>query len=160
MLGETTPQMLETELESQIAYPKGDKPNSALNSRNGYSTKVLKSKAGAIPINIPRDRYGEFEPKVVKKYKTDISHIEEQIIFMYGKGMTIRNISKHVQDIYGFSVSESLVSQITNKILPTITEWQNRPLKEIYPIIFLDAIHYNAKQDGVIAKKAVYIIIV
>ena len=159
MLGETIEQMLETELESQIGYPKGDKPDSALNSRNGYSTKVLKSKAGAVPINVPRDRYGEFEPKVVKKYQTDISHIEEQIISMYGKGMTVRDISKHVQDIYGFSVSEGLVSQITNKILPTITEWQNRPLQEIYPIIFLDAIHYNVKQDGVIAKKAVYIII-
>jgi len=121
MLGETIEQMLETELESQIGYPKGDKPEAALNSRNGYSTKVLKSKAGAVPINVPRDRYGEFEPKVVKKYQTDISHIEEQIISMYGKGMTVRDISKHVQDIYGFSVSEGLVSQITNKILPTIT---------------------------------------
>jgi len=159
MLGETIEQMLEAELEDQIGYPKGEKSEDISNSRNGFSTKMLKSKAGKVPINVPRDRYGEFEPQVVKKYQTDISHIEEQVISMYGKGMTTRDISKHVEDIYGFSISEGLVSQITNKILPSITEWQNRPLEAIYPIIFLDAIHYNVRQDGIVAKKAVYIII-
>lgn len=159
MLGDTIEQMLEAELEDQIGYPKGEKPEGIGNSRNGYSNKVLKTKSGEIDINVPRDRYATFEPQIVKKYQTDVSHIEEQIISMYGKGMTVRDISKHVEDIYGFSVSEGLVSKITNKILPNIQEWQNRPLEEIYPIIFLDAIHYNVRQDGSITKKAVYLII-
>lgn len=159
MLGDTIEQMLEAELEDQIGYSKGEKPEGIGNSRNGYSNKVLKTKSGEIDINVPRDRYATFEPQIVKKYQTDVSHIEEQIISMYGKGMTVRDISKHVEDIYGFSVSEGLVSKITNKILPNIQEWQNRPLEEIYPIIFLDAIHYNVRQDGSITKKAVYLII-
>lgn len=148
MLGETIEQMLEAELEDPIGYPKGEKSEDISNSRNGFSNKMLKSKAGKVPINVPRDRYGESEPQAVKKYQTDIFHIEEQVISMYGKGTTTRDISKHVEDIYGFSISEGLVSQITNKILPSITEWQNRPLEAIYPIIFLDAIHYNADRTG------------
>ena len=159
MLGETIEQMLEAELDEQIGYSKGSKPQGVLNARNGYSSKTLKSKTGELDINIPRDRNGEFEPQIVKKYQTDISHIEEQIISMYGKGMTVADISKHIEDIYGFSVSNGLISQITNKILPTIAEWQNRGLEAVYPIIFLDAIHYNVRQDGIVTKKAVYIII-
>ena len=159
MLGETIEQMLEAELDHQIGYPKGLKPKGIVNARNGYSAKTLKSKTGELDINIPRDRNGEFEPQIVRKYQTDISHIEEQIISMYGKGMTVGDISKHIEDIYGFSVSKGLISQITNKILPTIAEWQNRALESIYPVIFLDAIHYNVRQDGIVSKKAVYIII-
>lgn len=142
-----------------MVYPKSLKPKGLVNARNGYSAKTFKSKTGELDINIPRDRNGEFEPQIVKKYQTDISHIEEQIISMYGKGMTVGYISKHIEDIYGFSVSKGLVSQITNRILPTIAESQNRALESIYPVIFLDAIHYNVRQDGIVSKKAVYIII-
>ena len=113
MLGETIEQMLEAELDHQIGYPKGLKPKGIVNARNGYSAKTLKSKTGELDINIPRDRNGEFEPQIVRKYQTDISHIEEQIISMYGKGMTVGDISKHIEDIYGFSVSKGLISQIT-----------------------------------------------
>lgn len=159
MLGETIEQMLVAELDEKIGYSKGSKPQGVLNTRNGYSSKTLKSKTGELDINIPRDRNGEFEPQIVRKYQTDISHIEEQIISMYGKGMTVADVSKHIEDIYGFSVSNSLISQITNKILPTIAEWQNRGLESVYPIIFLDAIHYNVRQDDIVTKKAVYTII-
>ena len=129
----------------------------SLNTRNGSSSKKVKSSYGEMDINIPRDRESTFEPQALKKYQKDISNIENQIISMYAKGMTTRDISSHIKQIYGFGISESMVSQITNKILPTIEEWQNRPLEKVYPFVFLDAIHYNVRENGVIVKKAVYI---
>lgn len=93
----------------------------------------------------------------MKKYDKDISNVEAQIISMYSKGMTTRDISSHIKDIYGFGVSAGLVSSITNKILPTIDEWQNRPLDKVYPFVFIDAIHYHVRENGLIVKKAVYI---
>nr|WP_215905098.1 IS256 family transposase [Treponema phagedenis] len=128
-----------------------------LNTRNGSSKKTVKSSSGEIEISVPRDREGTFEPQVVKKYQKDISNIENQIISMYAKGMTTRDISNHIKEIYGFGLSESMVSKITNKILPSIEEWQNRPLESVYPIVFLDAIHYNVRENSIIVKKAVYI---
>ncbi|SUB76033.1 Transposase and inactivated derivatives [Peptoniphilus indolicus] len=112
---------------------------------------------GDIDLAIPRDREGSFEPQVLKKYEKDISNIENQIISMYAKGMTTRDISSNVKEVYGFGVSEGMVSKITNKILPTIEEWQNRPLEKIYPMLFLDTIHYYVRENGIIVKKAVYI---
>lgn len=151
-------EMLKAELDNHLDYDYGDKPL-GLNTRNGYSTKTVKSTGGEMDIKVPRDREGSFEPQVVKKYDKDISNIENQIISMYGRGMTTRDISAHVQEIYGFGVSESMVSKITNKILPTIEEWKQRPLEETYPFVFMDAIHYNVRDNGVIVKKAVYIVL-
>jgi putative transposase len=151
-------EMLKAELDNHLDYDYGDKPL-GLNTRNGYSTKIVKSSGGEMDIKVPRDREGSFEPQVVKKYDKDISNIENQIISMYGRGMTTRDISAHVQEIYGFGVSESMVSKITNKILPTIEEWKQRPLEETYPFVFMDAIHYNVRDNGVIVKKAVYIVL-
>ncbi|NVP23284.1 IS256 family transposase [Treponema phagedenis] len=156
LLGDTLEQMLKAELDEHLEYEYGATPL-GLNTRNGSSKKTVKSSSGEIEIQIPRDREGTFEPQVVKKYQKDISNIENQIISMYAKGMTTRDISNHIKEIYGFGLSESMVSKITNKILPSIDEWQNRPLESVYPIVFLDAIHYNVRENSIIVKKAVYI---
>ena len=108
-----------------------------INSRNGKKSKTIKSKYGESLIDVPQDREGTFEPKIVKKRQKDISGIEDKIISMYAKGMTTRQISEQIEDIYGFEVSEGLVSDITDKLLPQIEEWQQRPLDEIYPVIFI-----------------------
>ena len=158
LLGDTLESMLQIELDEHLDYSYGETPLS-LNTRNGTSKKNLKSSYGEINIEIPRDRESSFEPQAVKKYQRDISNIENQIISMYAKGMTTRDISSHIKEIYGFGLSESMVSKITNKILPTIEEWQSRPLDRIYPFVFLDAIHYNVRDNGVIVKKAVYIVL-
>lgn len=156
LLGGTIEEMLKAELDEHLDYEYGDTPLS-INTRNGNSSKKVKSSYGEMEINIPRDREASFEPNVLKKYQKDISNIENQIISMYAKGMTTRDISSHIKEIYGFGLSEGMVSRITNKILPTIEEWQNRPLDRVYPFVFLDAIHYNVRENGVIIKKAVYI---
>lgn len=156
LLGDTMEQMLKAELDNHLDYEYGEKPLS-LNTRNGSSKKTVKSSYGNIDVNIPRDKEGSFEPQALRKYEKDISNIENQIISMYAKGMTTRDISSHIKDIYGFGVSETMVSKITNKILPTIEEWQNRPLEKIYPMVFLDAIHYHVRENNMVVKKAVYI---
>lgn len=156
LLGDTMEQMLKAELDEHLDYEYGEKPLS-LNTRNGSSKKTVKSSYGNIDLNIPRDREGTFEPQALKKYQKDISNIENQIISMYAKGMTTRDISTHIKEIYGFGISESMVSKITNKILPTIEEWQNRPLEKVYPFVFLDAIHYHVRENNIVVKKAVYI---
>lgn len=156
LLGDTMEQMLKAELDEHLDYEYGEKPLS-LNTRNGSSKKTVKSSYGNIDLNIPRDREGSFEPQALKKYQKDISNIENQIISMYAKGMTTRDISTHIKEIYGFGISESMVSKITNKILPTIEEWQNRPLERVYPFVFLDAIHYHVRENNIVVKKAVYI---
>ena len=156
LLGDTMEQMLKAELDEHLDYEYGEKPLS-LNTRNGSSKKTVKSSYGNIDLNIPRDREGSFEPQALKKYQKDISNIENQIISMYAKGMTTRDISTHIKEIYGFGISESMVSKITNKILPTIEEWQNRPLEKVYPFVFLDAIHYHVRENTIVVKKAVYI---
>ena len=156
LLGDTMEQMLKAELDEHLDYEYGETPLS-LNTRNGSSKKTVKSSYGNIDLGIPRDREGSFEPQVLKKYEKDISNIENQIISMYAKGMTTRDISSHIKGIYGFGISETMVSKITNKILPTIEEWQNRPLERLYPIVFLDAIHYHVRENNIVVKKAVYI---
>ena len=111
-------------------------------------------------IAVPRDRNGDFEPQLIKKNETTLSgDIEEKIISMYAKGMTTNDISAHIEDIYGIEVSDSLVSRITDKILPIVKEWQQRPLESVYAVVFMDAIHYHVRCEGRIVKKAVYIAI-
>ena len=156
LLGDTMEELLKAELDEHLDYEYGEKPLS-LNTRNGSSKKTVRSSYRNIDLNIPRDREGTFEPQSLRKYEKYISNIENQIISMYGKGMTTRDISSHIKGIYGFGISETMVSKITNKILPTIEEWQNRPLEKIYPMVFLDAIHNNVRENNIVVKKAVYI---
>jgi putative transposase len=152
---------LEAELEDELGYSRYDYRNKATdNSRNGHSSKTLRTSFGDVEVSVPRDRKGEFEPQVLKKNQTSISQdIEEKILSMYAKGMTTGDIEAHIQDIYGICVSDSTVSRITDKILPIVREWQQRPLEGIYAVVFLDAIHYHVRSEGQIVKKAVYIAI-
>lgn len=158
LLGGTVQEMLEEELNEHLQYPKYAR-SSSKNARNGYKKKQIKSSYGSMEISVPQDRESKFEPKIIEKHKKDISEIEQKIISMYGKGMTTRQISETIMDIYGFEASESLISDITDKMLPIIEEWQNRPLDEIYPILFVDAIHYSVRNEGIIKKLAAYIIL-
>ena len=152
---------LEAELDEELGYSKYDYRNKDTdNSRNGHSAKTMKTSVGEVDIAVPRDRKGEFEPQLVKKQQTSLSgDIEEKVLSMYAKGMTTRDIDAHIREIYGLEVSDSTVSRITDKILPVVKEWQQRPLEEIYAVVFLDAIHYHVRSEGQIVKKAVYIAI-
>ena len=152
---------LETELDEDLSYSKYDYKNKTTdNSRNGHSSKNLRTSFGDVEVSVPRDRKGEFEPQLLKKNQTSISQdIEEKILSMYAKGMMTGDIEAHIQDIYGLAVSDTTVSRITDKILPVAKEWQQRPLESIYAVVFLDAIHYHVRSEGQIVKKAVYIAI-
>ena len=158
LLGGTIQEMLEAELNEHLgyeSYERSDNPD----YRNGTKPKKLKSSYGEIPIDVPQDRDGDFEPKVVPKRKKDISEIEQKIISLYAKGLTTRQISSVIDDIYGFEVSDGMVSDITDKIMPQIEEWQNRPLSSVYPIVFIDCIHFSVRDEHIIKKLAAYIIL-
>lgn len=160
LFASTLQEMLEAELDDYLGYSKYDYKNKTTkNSRNGNTTKKVLSDFGELDIAIPRDRQGEFEPKAIKKYQNDISGIEDKVLGMYAKGMSTRDIAAHLEELYGMEASPTLISKITEKIIPIAHEWQNRPLEPIYPIIFLDAIHYKVRSDGKIINKAAYIII-
>ena len=152
---------LEGELDDELGYSKYDYRNKDTeNSRNGYSSKQLKTSYGDVDIKVPRDRNGEFDPQLVKKQQTTLTgDIEEKIISMYAKGMTTGDIEAHIQEIYGLECSDSTISRITDKILPVVKDWQARPLDEIYAVVFMDAIHFHVRSEGQIVKKAVYIAI-
>ena len=148
---------LEAEIESHIADEvlKGKR-----NRRNGYNRKTVKSSSGEFELATPRDREGSFEPQIVKKHQTTISdEIEEKILSMYALGMSYRDISKHIEEIYQISISTATINTITDKIITKVKEWQARPLERVYPFIFLDAIHYKIKDNGKYVNKAVYTIL-
>ncbi|QOR34247.1 IS256 family transposase [Clostridium sp. 'deep sea'] len=157
---DTLQEMLEVELETSLGYEKRErKDKQTKNKRNGYTSKKVKTKYGELAIEVPRDRDGEFEPKVVPKHKRDISGIEENVISLYARGMSTRDIHDQLKDIYGIKLSAEMVSKITDKIIPKINEWQNRPLDDIYPFVFMDAIHYKVREDGQIKSKAAYVVL-
>ncbi|MGI6085494.1 MAG: IS256 family transposase [Acetivibrionales bacterium] len=158
LLGGTIQSMLEAEMDDHLGYAPYERTANT-NSRNGTKSKTIRSKYGESEIDVPQDRESSFEPKVVKKHQKDISGIEDKIIAMYAKGLTIRQISEQIEDIYGFEVSEGMVSDITNKLLPEIEEWQKRPLASVYPIVFIDAVHFSVRDKGVIQKLAAYTIL-
>ena len=158
LFGETLQELLEAEMDHNLGYEKHDDDNKETdNRRNGHSSKTVRSELGEIELDIPRDRNGEFDPIIVKKHQKNISGIEEQIIGLYAKGISTREIQDHLQRLYGIDASPTLISNITNKLMPIIKEWQNRPLHSIYAVVFMDAIHFNVKQDGMITKKAAYV---
>ena len=158
LLGSTIKEMMEAEMEDHLGYEKSERSDSD-DYRNGYKSKTVKSSIGEVELEVPQDRKSTFEPQVVKKGQKDISDIDHKIISMYAKGMTTRQISDTIEDIYGFDVSEGFISDVTDKILPQIEEWQNRPLDDVYPVIYIDAIHYSVRDNGVIVKKAAYVIL-
>ena len=152
---------LDAELDTELGYSKYDYKNKDTdNSRNGHSSKTLRTSFGDVEVSVPRDRKGAFEPQILKKNQTSISQdIEEKILSMYAKGMSTGDIESHIRDIYGIDVSDTTVSRVTDKILPVVKEWQQRPLESVYAVVFLDAIHYHVRSEGQIVKKAVYIAI-
>ena len=158
LFGDVIKEMLEGELEEELGYTKHDYKNKETdNSRNGHSKKTVRSDYGEIELEIPRDRKGEFEPVVVKKHQRDISGIEDQIISMYARGMTVRDIQSHIEDIYGSRLSAESVSRITDKILPLVSEWRNRPLESAYAIVYMDAVFFRVVESNQVRKKALYI---
>ncbi len=152
---------LDGEMEEELGYSKYDFRNKETdNSSNGYNSKTLHTSYGDMEVDVPRDRNGEFEPKIIKKYQNTLTQdMEEKIISMYAKGMTTGDIESHMQELYGVDISDSTISRITDKILPIVKEWQERPLEEIYAVVFMDAIHFHVRSEGRIVKKAVYIAI-
>ena len=160
LLGDTLQGMLEAELDEELGYTRYDYKNKETdNSRNGYSKKTVISSLGEIDLDIPRDKNGEFEPHVVRKNQTDISSIEDQVLSMYAKGMTTRDISTHLKDVYGLEASAEMISRMTDRILPIAKEWQNRPLERKYAVVFMDAVHFHVREDNRTVKKAVYVAI-
>ena len=146
MFKDTLQEMLEAEMTTQLGYDKYQYTDEAKqNYRNGYGTKNIHSSAGDFEIKVPRDRNGEFDPVIVEKGNNDISDIEQKIIRMYARGNSNKEIYEQMKELYGVHISPDMVTSITNKIIPKIKEWQNRPLESVYPIVFIDATKYSKK---------------
>lgn len=157
LIAPTLQNMLEAEMEDHLGYPKhASKGKGSGNSRNGHSTKKLKTSFGTEELKVPRDRKGEFDPVAVRKYQTVENDVEEKIIAMYGKGLSTRDIYTYMKDIYGIEISAGMVSNITDKVLPIIQEWQSRPLAEVYAIVYLDGIHFKVRDGGRIVNRCCY----
>ena len=158
LMGGTIQEMLEAEQDEHLGYRSYERSDIS-NYRNGKKTKKIRGNLGKTEIEVPQDRDGTFDPKVVKKRQKDISGIEQKIISLYAKGMTTRQISDTIEEIYGFEVSDGMVSDITDRLLPQIEDWQNRPLDAVYPIVFIDEVHFSVRDNGQIRKLAAYVIL-
>lgn len=151
--------VLDQELDEGLGYSKYDYRNKETdNSRNGHSTKTMHTSYGDVEMAVPRDRNGDHEPQLIKKYQNTVAQdVEEKILSMYAKGMTTGDIGSHMKELYDIDISDSTISRVTDKILPIVKEWQERPLEDIYAVVFMDAIHYHIRSEGRIVKRAVYI---
>ena len=159
MFKDALQEMMNAEFDNSMGYSKYDKKTDKTNYRNGTTKKNLKSEFGEFEFETPRDRNGEFEPKIVPKNIRDVSGIEDKIISLYARGLTTREINEQIQDLYGIEVSATMVSNITDQIIPEIKEWQERPLDSVYPIIFIDAVHFSVREENRVVKKAAYIVL-
>jgi len=153
--------ILESEIEEHLGRNKYERTEtnepSKKNYRNGYSSKNLRSSFGDVDLDIPRDRNAEFEPQIIKKYETVCTELDKKVISLYAKGMTTSDIQAEVEDLYGITISPSMVSRITDKVMDSAVEWQNRALDKIYPIVYLDAMYFKVRSSGKIVNKAAYI---
>ena len=158
-------QVMESELDAQLGYEKHERTsedvddNLSKNYRNGYSKKTIKTQLGEVEVKIPRDRNGEYEPKIIGKYNRNADGIEEKILALYSCGMSQRDIAEQIKSLYDVEISPELVSKISEKILPEVNQWQNRPLESVYPFIFMDAIHYKVKENHQYINKAAYVVL-
>lgn len=157
MFKDTLQSMMEAEFDTQMGYEKYDHAGTKSNYRNGYSKKNVLSSYGDFDVAIPRDRNAEFDPQVIPKNQRNISHIESEIIEMYGRGTSTRDITKFIKSIYGINVSAEMISNITDRVLDDMEKWRNRPLFRVYPFIFIDAIYYSVQEEHRIIKKAAYV---
>ena len=152
--------MLNGEMENHLGYEANERgEKETANRRNGYTHKTLKTSAGEVPVHVPRDRDGSFEPQVVQKRQKDVSSIEGKVLAMYARGMSQRDIASTIDEIYGFKLSAGQISNITDCILDELTEWQNRPLKAFYPFVFVDCIYVSMRTDQGVSDQAVYVIL-
>lgn len=149
---------MEAEMDEHLGYSSYERSDSD-NYRNGTKSKKIRSNYGEFEIDVPQDRDSSFEPQIVKKRQKDISEIDQKIISMYARGLTTRQISDQIEEIYGFECSEGFISDVTDKILQEIDDWQKRPFDEIYPIVFIDAVHFYVREDNRIRKLAAYVIL-
>lgn len=160
MFGGFIEQALEAELDQHLGYSRYDfRHKSTSNTRNGRKPKTIQTRLGKTTVQAPRDREGSFQPQIVPKRQTNVIGIEDKILSLYAKGLSTRDISKTLEEIYGFETSHETISAVTDKVIPLIQEWQQRPLEPVYPIIYLDALHVKMR-DGISASnKAVYCVI-
>lgn len=160
MFREVLQELLEAEIDEAPGYGKYNyTEKSKENSRNGYSKKTVKTELGPVEINVPRDRNGDFDPKIIAKHQRSANGIEDKILSLYSTGMTTRDIAEQVKELYGVDVSAETVSNITNRILPLVTEWQNRLLESMYSFIFMDVIHYKVREEKQIVINAAYVVV-
>ena len=153
-------QFLEAALESEMEGHLDDLERENGNKRNGKGQKTLKTPTGEVTITTPQDRQSSFDPQIVKKRETILTEsLSNKIIGLYGLGMSLRDISSHIEEMYDMNISTTTLSQITDRIIPEIKQWQNRPLESLYAIMFLDAMHFKVKEEGKISNKAIYTII-
>ncbi|XAM38649.1 IS256 family transposase ISCbo4 [Terrisporobacter petrolearius] len=150
--------LLEVEMEEHLGREKYERNDDIdKNYRNGHKSKNIRTSYGDVNVSVPRDRNAEFEPKVIKKYEIACNDLDNKVISLYARGLTVSDIRAELGDLYGIDISESMVSKITDKVMANADEWQNRMLDSVYPIVFMDAIHYKVRQDGKIVNKAAYV---
>ncbi|MHB0926348.1 MAG: IS256 family transposase [Gallionellaceae bacterium] len=149
---------LEAEMAAHLGHTKsGPVTNATGNTRNGKSSKTLKGEFGELPIEIPRDRHGSFEPQLIPKHQTRWTGFDDKILSLYARGMTVREIQSHLEEMYGTEVSPTLISSVTDAVADEVKTWQSRPLDALYPIVYMDCIHVKARDAGVVRAKAVYL---
>ena len=160
LFAHTIETMLETELSEELGYERYEaKGRNSGNSRNGHYPKKMRTSSGETTIQVPRDRNGDYEPQVVKKHVANTSELEDKIIGMYARGMSVRDIQDTLKELYGVEVSPSTLSAITDKIWNLVETWQNRPLASLYVIVYLDAIHLKIRREGRVETVAVYTVL-
>ena len=165
MFRDVLQQVMECELDNKLGYEKSerisenDEKVETRNYRNGYSQKRIKSQLGEVQVKIPRDRNGKYEPQIIEKYNRNADGMEEKILSLYSCGMSQRDIAEQIKSLYDVEISPELVSKISEKIMPEVTAWQNRPLETVYPFVFMDAIHYKVKEDHQFITKAAYVVL-
>src|SRR5207302_4639742 len=133
--------------------------NNSGNSRNGNSAKTIKGTFGTLPLAVPRDRNGTFEPQIIEKHQTRFTGFDENIISLYARGLSTREIQQHLEEIYQVEVSPALISTVTDEVIEEVKAWQNRPLEEVYPILYLDALQFKVRDGGHVRNKAIYVAI-
>ncbi len=149
---------MQAELGLHLGHDKHEAvSNDSGNTRNGSSTKTLKGDFGALPIDIPRDRDGSFEPQLVAKHQTRWTGFDDKILSLYARGMTVREIQSHLEEMYGAEVSPTLISSVTDAVMDEVKVWQSRPLDALYPIVYMDCIHAKVRDAGAVRVKAVYL---
>ena len=163
MFRDVIEQVMEVEMDDELGRERcqrSEEPEEqARNYRNGYSKKTVKTQLGEVEIKVPRDRQGNYEPKIIGKYDRNAEGMEEKILALYACGMSQRDISEQIKELYGVEISPELVSKISEKIMPEVAAWQNRPLEKVYPFVFMDAIHYKVKEDHRYITKAAYVVL-